>query len=173
MDFISHGLWVYLVFRKKPWKLWAVFWGVFPDVAALFQIGYLVSIGGLSQIIRYLPIVSKKGIVMYPIPHAWMIPYYLTHSLVILGAVALLYYLLTKKKPLVLLGWVLHLMLDVFLHSGVYANRIFYPISNFKIDTGLEWENHWIFFVNWALLLGFYIFLLIRYIIKRKQRNNI
>lgn len=154
MDVFSHGLWPYLMTVKKPWRVWAALWGVFPDVGTIPQIVYLMVVS---------PIGSWRGIDFETlwIPDAWMLSYRITHSFVTLFLVVGLYGLFRRRVAWPLfIGWGTHLFLDLFTHAGVYANEPLFPLSRFTVS-GVFWSNPWIFIPNWialGLICGWFIF---------------
>ncbi|RJO59826.1 hypothetical protein C4546_00100 [Candidatus Parcubacteria bacterium] len=148
MDVISHGLWPWFIFnRKKNWRWWAAGWGMFPDLGTLPQIYYLLKFFGIKNLF------SIENWDTLFIPEGWMFTYFLTHSLITPWVIAGLYWLVKKRLPWPLLvGWSLHILLDMFTHAGVYANRPLFPFSDFSIN-GVMWSNPWIFWSNWLLLV--------------------
>ena len=148
MDVLSHALWPYAVtVRKKSWRKWAALWGMLPDIGVQPQVFYLLT-QGVSN-----PFFSHTDWENVVIPDPWMISYWVTHSAVTVGVVALVYFAWKRRWPWpLIIGWSSHILLDVFTHVGVYANRPFYPLSDFAIN-GQNWSSPWIFFPNWIALI--------------------
>jgi len=164
MDVLTHALWPYAVTVKhKRWRKWAALWGMFPDVGVLPQLYFLLSNYGTK------PFRGVNDWTSVLIPASWMQPYYTTHSFVTLAAVAGLYWLWKKRWawPLII-GWSSHILLDMFTHGGVYANRPLYPLSNFSIE-GVSWADPRIFIPNVIALVLVYGYFGWR----RWQRNRV
>lgn len=146
MDTISHGLYsVFLVkgvFNKG--KLWLAFlFGILPDIIP-FGIPFITMIfSGLSF--------SRDNPSQF-IPSYTNALYNFTHSLVIAFVIFGLIYLIKKKVYVWMLGWPLHILVDIPTHSGdFFPTPFLYPISNFTIN-GIGWGNPYIFFPNWILI---------------------
>lgn len=147
MDVVSHALWPFAAtIRNKRWRIWAALWGMFPDLGVQPQVYYLLTHGIRNPFFSHI---DWENIF---IPDAWMISYWLTHSFVTLVVVALLFFAWKRRWPWpLIIGWSSHLVLDMFTHVGVYANRPLYPVSSIAIQ-GQNWADPWIFFPNWIAL---------------------
>ncbi len=157
MDTISHGLWAILlvkgIFNKS--KLWLAFlFGILPDVFS-FGLFFLENIiFGARQF--GTPVPSS-------IPSYISFLYNITHSLVLAFIVFLLIYIFKRKIYVWMLGWPLHILVDIPTHAKEFFPTPFlYPISNFVIG-GVNWINPYVFFTNWFLIALFFI------LIYRKQ----
>ena len=74
------------------------------------------------------------------------------HSLVVLAFVALLAWRQGAATRAALLGWTLHIALDVPTHSSAYyAVTLLYPLSEWRFD-GLAWTSPAVLAANWILL---------------------
>jgi len=147
MDTISHGLWAILlvkgVFNKS--KLFLTFlFGILPDVLTfgLFFIENIIF--GARAIGTPVP----ENLPSY-IPFL----YEITHSLVLVFVVFLIIYLFKKKIYIWMLGWPLHILVDIPSHSkDFFPTPFLYPLSDFTIG-GISWTNPYMFFSNWILLI--------------------
>ena len=177
MDIFSHGLWVGAAFEvlnlkfKKSFKVgWTVFWGVFPDVFAfaplfVWMLGSAI-FGGVS--FGEFPGPER----MEPAAHDtfWFfrlasVLYGMSHSLIIFLIVFFLVCLILKNRSLVLGGWLLHILIDIFTHSyKFYPTPFLWPISSWKFD-GLSWAAPWFIITNYLALTIVYLLL---YIINKK-----
>lgn len=78
--------------------------------------------------------------------------YVYTHSLVVLAAVALVFYLAGWRRWLwLILPPALHIVMDLPTHER-YLTPIFYPISEWTIE-GISWADPRIFWPNVTLLI--------------------
>jgi hypothetical protein len=155
MDIFAHALWtgaVGLSVRhriRRPISLgWLVFWGVFPDVFS-FVIPAIVRISWYAT-----------GVTPHLLPDAKSPPhfqwvwhlYYASHSMATFAVVFGVMWLLKKRPPLVLLGWLFHILIDIPMHQGMFALHFLWPLSSFAIS-GVRWENRWFMMANYGALL--------------------
>lgn len=156
MDTLSHALWGYAVTLRKAKFGLAAFFGAFPDLFAFtlpFTIGILN--GGLKS----------HGPPNFPDYIGFL--YSLSHSLVICALVFAIIYAFKKKIYLWMIGWPLHILMDIPTHEkAFFATPFLYPLSNFTVD-GIRWSNPYIFSINWILLFGVYAYLF------RKEIKNV
>lgn len=163
MDIFAHGLWTGLAFNRSKKFLWAVFFGVAPDI---FSFGVYLFIYLLMN--RSLPFGSAAGENVF-IPRYTDILYGLTHSLVVFAAVFFIVCLWRKKPFLPLLAWGLHIVLDVPLHdSNFFPTPFLFPVSSFKLSL-FNWASPNILLINYSLLLiGYLVF----FFIKKRKKNS-
>lgn len=162
MDILAHMLWANYgsrvankIIRKKDRKInlpWVTFWGVFPDLFA-FTIPFVVLM--FSAIKNGFTFVrpTSFGLAAYL--------YQYSHSIVIWSLVFSLVWVIAKKPRLELLGWLLHILIDIPSHSAsFYPTPFLFPISNYKFMHGISWSNTWYMIINYGLLLvlTFYFF---------------
>jgi hypothetical protein len=156
MDVLAHMLWTNYGSRvankklkrenKRPINLpWVTFWGVFPD---LFAFGIPISIA----IIRYI----FNGFSNLARPDMFGLPlelYNYSHSLVIWAFVFLVVWIILKRPCLELLGWALHILIDIPSHVATfYPTPFLFPVSNFHFTHGISWGNQWYMVINYSLL---------------------
>lgn len=140
--------------KKKPINLpWVTFWGVFPDLFA-FGITFFT----------ILPLLFSGGFRGGRPPSMGGLPAYLyqySHSLVIWAVVFTIVWIIFKKPRLELLGWALHILIDIPSHAAqFYPTPFLFPLSNWKFLHGVSWGNPIYMIVNYSLLLlaTFYLF---------------
>ena len=153
MDIFAHFLWTYAVyFRNKRYRLLAAFFGVFPDLLA-FGPHFILSLIGLGNHF------SKQS--LSSIPEYVFIGYNISHSLIIFLIVIGIIYFITRKVPIYLGGWLLHILIDIPSHSELFFPTPFlWPISNFHFN-GVSWANEKFMIINYTTLAIVYIFLFI------------
>lgn len=156
MDILAHMLWTNYGARtankklnkdkKKPINLaWATFWGVFPD---LFAFGI--------TFVTLIPSMISGGL-RGGRPSSMGLPanlYQYSHSLVIWAVVFTVVWIICKRPRLELLGWALHILIDIPSHAGTfYPTPFLFPISNYKFLDGVSWANPTYMIINYSLLL--------------------
>jgi hypothetical protein len=163
MDILAHMLWTNYgaqqankVLEKKgkrSIKLPEVtFWGVFPDLFA-FGIPFVLSIPTFIQngFVLRRPSVIGLASTLYPY----------SHSIIIWAFIFSLVWVLFKRPRLELLGWALHILIDIPSHSATfYPTPFLFPISNYRFTDGISWGSTWFMIINYTLLLvvSLYIF---------------
>lgn len=153
MDIFSHGLYSGGLFgRKSKYSYWlAFFFGIAPD---LFSFGIFTATVWL-------------GLVSGPdwsagLPDPTTIPTYVhrlydvTHSLVVFIAVFGVVWFFRRKPLWELLGWGLHIVVDIGTHSlRFFPTPFLWPISDYSFD-GWPWSSPEIFIPNVIILIAIY-----------------
>lgn len=161
MDIFAHALWTTAAYKqlydKKHTHLslkWAAFWGVFPDLFA-FTIPFVMLFVNLAT--GHLPR-NTYGWDSGMQSLAYQL-YNISHSLVIFLVTFLIVWALRRKAPLVMLGWALHILIDVPTHvAEFYATPIFWPISGWKFTHGISWGAPWFMVLNYSSLILVYTY---------------
>lgn len=158
MDVFAHALWTNVVYFKKykndlKDRLWAVFFGVAPDLVSFTPAiiyAFLFSAGG-NQLMRLAS--SDMWVFVWA-----RTSYQYTHSLVIfLGATLIVTALRKGKIYWPMLGWLLHILIDIPTHHDFYETPFLYPLSNYHFHYGISWAEIHFMIVNYSLLAIFYI----------------
>ncbi len=161
MEILAHGLWAAaaaITARRTadirmniPWTVW---WAVFPDVLA-FGPSFTA---GLWLRLSAGPNVSADGHVL-PHVHLGLPLYPAAHSLVVFLLAFGLVMLLARRIVFPMLGWLLHILIDIPTHSfSYYATRFLWPLSDFRID-GIAWWTPWFWCATYATLALVYFLL--------------
>lgn len=148
MDIVSHALWGYAITLRKSKFLLAALFGALPDLFA-FTIPFIFNLfnGGFDH--HNIPVFGEYVNVLYSI----------SHSLFIAILVFAIIYAIRKKVYIWMLGWPLHILIDIPTHSlEFFATPFLFPISDLRFD-GIPWSNPFIFFTNWTLIALFYTYL--------------
>ena len=150
MDILAHALWTNITFFKKyktekKSRWWAVFFGIFPDLVSfspvflfylLFKLTEIAWIGGLRD--WFWHNYSAQS-------------YNYSHSLVTFGLVFLVALVIRRGRAYwPLLGWALHIMLDIFTHPSFYQTPFLFPLSNFKNHYAISWADPRFMLVNYG-----------------------
>ncbi len=161
MEIVAHSLWTAAAAiaakRSAGVRLHtgcAVWWGAFPDVLAFGPsgaAGLWLRLAGSdtgSGSDRLLPHVHL-GLPLYPAGH----------SLIVFLFVFGLASILARRVAFEMLGWLLHILIDIPTHSlRYYATRFLWPVSDFRVD-GIAWWTPWFWVATYAALLGVYALL--------------
>lgn len=164
MDIFAHTLWSNALAReankeaeKKNKKFhinvaWTAFWGIFPDLFAFsipFAIVFYKIIFGQMSLSSFG---SHHGAVAgFDIAHYL---YQYSHSLVVWAVVFLIVWLFFKRPRYELLGWLLHILIDIPSHAlSFYPTPFLFPISSYVFPYGVSWSNTWYMIINYSALL--------------------
>jgi len=157
MDYLSHGLWSYTFFHKIKNPAYAVLFGLLPDTFSwgIFAFYNLIFLEGLGR-----PVLER-------IP-GWMFTLYnITHSLVVIGVLIILVYIIFKKVPIYIYAWPIAVIMDIFTHTRDFLPTPFlWPISGWKFS-GLSFANPIFLIANYSLLI-----IALSYIIIKKIRKK-
>lgn len=164
MDILAHTLWANAAARKankiaekKKKKLhinvgWAAFFGVFPDFFA-FTIPFILV--GFKIITGEMPMSSFGE--HHGVSSGFDIAstlYQYSHSVVIWLIVFLIVWAVSKRPRYELLGWLLHILIDIPSHAiSFYPTPFLFPISEYRFPYGISWSNQWYMLINYSALL--------------------
>lgn len=173
MDIFSHGLWAGVAGRainksqkERRVNVWAMaLWGMFPDLFA-FAIPFIfivwsVAFGGHSfGDFGGQPAIAEptnpNAIWLFKLSH---VLYNVSHSLIIFAIVFFAVWAYFKQARLELLGWLLHIIVDVPTHTyAFFPTPVFWPIFDWKFN-GFSWGQPWFLVLDYSLLLLAYTFL--------------
>ena len=173
MDIVAHALWAgaggAMLARKVPVSRASlagiVGFAVIPDVVPVLTVlAYaLEQPSALSFVVAYATAVPSAEPAL-PASVAWVTHHLhcAMHSLVVLALVTAAAWAARRAFPLVLLGWWLHVLLDVPTHSAdFYPVPLFYPLSE-RAFHGVAWNEPWALAANYAALALVYAWLLRR-----------
>jgi len=162
MDIVAHGLWAAAAATATKRSAaanvrvgWAVWWGVFPDLIAF---GPSVAVGIWLRLTGGLDAKSAQG---GHLPHVHFgLPLYpAVHSLVVFLLVFGITTILARRIVVELLGWLLHILIDIPTHSfSFYATRFLWPLSSARLD-GIAWWTPWFWASTYAALAVVYFLL--------------
>ena len=168
MDVFAHTVWAALsaraINKKKKQRIlnvaWTAFWGVFPDLFA-FTIpfaGIIISV--LSGDKSFSDFPRGEGSPLFSLAHEL---YNYSHSLVIWFVVFLVVWKLAKKPRWELLGWALHILIDIPTHTEAFFPTPFlFPVSTYHVPFGISWGTPWFMMLNYSVMLLCFAFLFIR-----------
>jgi hypothetical protein len=87
--------------------------------------------------------------------------YNFTHSAIVFCFCFGAFWLLVQKPVLEMLGWAIHIIVDVFTHGGMFAIKFLWPVSSVHVD-GKRWETAWFLAANYTALASLYVWLYLR-----------
>ncbi len=159
MEIVAHGLWTAAAAitvkrtRGIPLRLGrTVWWGCFPDVLAfgpmIAAALWLRFAGGPA---------GAPGDHVLPHVHIGLPLYAAGHSLVVFALAFGIASILARRMVLEMLGWLLHILIDIPTHSlSYYATRFLWPLSDFRID-GIAWWTRWFWVLTYVALAAVYV----------------
>lgn len=171
MDIFAHGLWAGAVCktvnikRRTRFHVWlAVFWGMFPDLFAFavpfVWTAWLIASGQFDP--HAVPHqgqgepVPADGLPLFYVAHAL---YNVSHSAIVFALVFCLVSFIRKRPSWEMLGWALHIMIDIPTHSySFFPTPVLWPVSSWKFD-GISWALPWFLISNYFALAVVYLWL--------------
>ena len=84
-----------------------------------------------------------------------------SHSAVLFALIFGAVWLYLRRPPLEMLGWALHIVVDVFTHRDWFAVKFLWPLSEYHVD-GLPWETRWFLVLNWGALATVWLLTILR-----------
>lgn len=179
MDIISHGFWAATAYkvtdkirpdhREKKRKFpFFVFWGIMPDIVSfglLFSWFALVIVASgfdfsvLPRHTRTIEATEPPALMgFHPIFYLTSVLYSASHSVVLFFVVFGLIFFLIKKTPWTMLGWLLHILIDIPTHSyQFYPTPVFWPLSGWRFY-GISWGTPWFLILNYMAIALVYFF---------------
>ena len=163
MDIIAHGLWagVGAGLMQRRWALsrrtvlLTVAMAVLPDLLQLLPIAAwaLFSKEGVAALGGYIQALPQFEPVLPPTVELLVFQLHcVMHSAVVAAAATMFLGVAMRSFWIPLLGWWLHIVIDVFSHSAeFYPSPVLYPITLRGFD-GVAWNTPWFIVVNYAAL---------------------
>lgn len=164
MDIVAHGLWAALLCRwrgrQRPMPrltaAWTVDLAMAPDLVQLtpIAIGALALPEGWTAMQAYFHALPRYQPVLPPLVETLMHHLHCTmHSALVATAVTWLVWWRLQRLWWPLLGWWMHIVIDVFTHSAdFYPSPVLYPITQQGFD-GWAWNDPWLLMVNYIFIL--------------------
>lgn len=167
MDVLAHTLWTNAVFHTKyntdrKRRYIAAFFGVAPDLVGFTPAFFYMLLSG-----------GFRGPESFASTH-WVFiyaqnAYNYSHSLVVFAAVFLIVALFRKGKPYwPLLGWALHICIDIPTHHGFYETPFLFPLSSYRFSHGMSWSNSTFMIINYSIMALVYLGLFLY-----SRKNNV
>lgn len=148
--------------RNEPrTTYWGIFFGIFPDILAFTPFWAYIFYNFLI-LRRKFEFVSPEDNGHIPWEGLTGSLYNLSHSLVVWAVIFIVVWLILKKIPWMLLGWALHIGIDIFSHSNQFFPTPFlWPVSKFHVNA-VSWAGPVFMIVNYGALLLLYLFVVPR-----------
>jgi hypothetical protein len=167
MDIFSHAFWTAVAAKSANFKIkhfkkrrpisaiWSAVWGIAPDIFAFAPIfvssAIIILFGSDGVTVFDIPRPSEveptdgNGLFIFKLTRAL---YNIGHSAVIFGVVFVLAYFIFKRVRWEMLGWFLHIIIDIPTHSyKFYPTPAFWPLAEWKFD-GVAWGTPWFMALN-------------------------
>lgn len=163
MDILAHGLWagIGIGLAQRRWALprrtgvLTVAMALLPDLLQLLPMAgwALFSNEGVAALRGYLQALPNASFALPPAVERLVFHLHCAaHSAVVAGTATLILWAATRSFWLPLLGWWLHIVIDVFTHSAeFYPSPVLYPITQRGLD-GVAWNTPWFMVVNYVAL---------------------
>ena len=168
MDILAHTIWasagakeINKLAEKNNKKIkiniaWAGFWGVFPDFFAFtipFFLRFFYLFTGDISVSNFWSRPTEGEVLRHGASLAENL-YQYSHSLVIWALVFIIVWYVYKRPRYELLGWALHILIDIPTHVlAFYPTPFLFPISEYRFPYGMQWSNTYFMIINYSLLL--------------------
>jgi hypothetical protein len=153
MEIVAHALWATAVAKAAQRKAaprlhagWFALWAMFPDVLAFgpeiaAEVWRRVFGGDTHRHVHHL-----LGFDLYEPGH----------SLVVAAGVFAVASLLLRRPAWAVLGWALHIAMDIPTHTARYPTPFLWPVSSYRI-IGISWRQWWFMAVSYGALAGVFL----------------
>jgi hypothetical protein len=173
MDVLAHGLWSHIMYRvipetrnDKKTRWWGILFGILPDFASFTPIFLVFFYQLFTGSARWSD--NRPDFENLPLANLTGELYSYTHSFTVFFLVFGLVWLIKEKFPWALIGWALHISIDIFSHSReFYPTPFLFPLSDMTVN-GIPWSHPVFMVINYGLLFIFYLAVLPR--ISRKHK---
>ena len=165
MDIVAHALWagvaVDCVRRRvavsRSAAITTIALAVAPDVLQLLpMLGWIAFGKGAFASLSAYSLASPGTEPAMPAAIALLTHHLhcVAHSAIIALAVTAIGWMASGRLWFPLLGWWLHIVIDVFTHSAdYYPSPVFYPITMWGFH-GIAWNEPWFLILNYVALLA-------------------
>ncbi len=101
--------------------------------------------------LKGIPVHGRPGLGL-----AWQL-YQISHSLFVFSAVFGIVWLIRRRPVLEMLGWPLHILIDIPSHTlRFFPTPFLWPVSSYHFD-GISWGNRWFMLVNYSAIAAVYL----------------
>ncbi len=169
MDVFAHTLWTNALFhlkyhRQRKMRYVAAFFGVAPDLVGFTPVFVYLILSGRA-FSEPFPFADRTNWTFFFAEEA----YKYTHSLVVFAicfaAIAIIgsLYFWSKRGKFnwwvfwPMLGWALHILIDIPTHPDFYHTPFLFPISSYQNTHGVSWGHPIFMVINYSLLTVSYI----------------
>jgi membrane-bound metal-dependent hydrolase YbcI (DUF457 family) len=160
MEIVSHALWATAAAQAANGKVatrvrvaWFAGWAAFPDLLAFTPAviaGLWYRLSGAARIRAHHSGVRRS----------WLDfdLYEVTHSLVVFALVFAVVWLIFRRPVWELLGWALHVLMDIPTHSSRFPTPFLWPLSSYRI-IGISWRQGWFMALDVSALMVVFLLL--------------
>jgi hypothetical protein len=156
MEIFAHALWATAAGKaanrngaRRVRVAWFAAWAMFPDLFSfappvVTALWYRLS-GAVHTHARHAHHEAvRHGLTDFDL-------YDLSHSLVVFVPVFAIAWLIWRRPVWELLGWALHILMDIPTHSAHYPTPFLWPVSTYRF-VGISWRQWWFMSLNYAVL---------------------
>lgn len=143
MDYVSHGLWSYIIFHRIRRPFLAVCFGLLPDTLSwvVYAIYRLFREGEFGK-----PVLGQ-------IPAWTFVLYDLSHSLIVAIVAILIILAAFRRVPVYVFAWPIAIIIDALTHTRDFLPTPFlWPISDWTFP-GIRWSSWQFLLVNYVLII--------------------
>ncbi len=169
MDIFAHSLWTNAAFYKKYKndkrdRFLAVLFGILPDLIS-FVPSFIYLIFSRQNFYAIAGELNRA-----PLVFRWAVESYnYTHSIVIFLLIFLIVTAIRKGKIFwPMLGWPLHIFIDLFTHKDFFETPILFPLSNAHFTHGISWANPTFMIINYSAIAIVYLFWFL--VLRKKEK---
>lgn len=143
MDTLAHFLWTIIIFHRYDHLGLALIFGILPDVCSW----------GIYMFYSIFKDGFRKGPPkLNKIPNWAFMLYKITHSIIIILIIFIMTFIITKQSPYYLLAWIIHIVMDIPMHSRAFLPTPFlWPVSDWTFP-GFSWGNKKFMMGNYSLI---------------------
>ncbi len=145
--FIALPFWIIYILKRDYW------WALFP-AGALTSIALMTLIpdtaGDLAVAIMFFGWAGTFLLVYFLAQQKWAI--WPSIGLLVFAVSFAVLWLLMRRPVFAALGWMLHILFDIFTHREMFAIQFLWPVSSFHVD-GIRWETPWFLAATYATLV--------------------
>jgi hypothetical protein len=163
LEFVSHLGWTYVLsLARKDWRgAWKefLFFGILPDLAF-----------AVPMLLLFLPSAVGMAAASFEVPEFYSVAeiYRLSHSYLTAFFAFAVVFLVLRRFYWPMLGWFLHISMDVFTHKGSMAMQMpFYPLP-FSVEGFVYWSNTLFMLASWTAMA----LVLLWYYTRRPRRSG-
>ncbi len=171
MDIVSHGIWPVLAaktvdkkFKSRLNLRLAFFFGVFPDLFA-FTLPFVLLLwnlafqGTFDFNMKQPQEIEGAPQNAFPLANITYKLYQISHSAIVFALVFFLVFLFLKRPVFEMLGWFMHILMDIPTHTyKFFPTPFLWPVSDFKVN-GFSWAAPWFLILNYGLIITAYLIL--------------
>lgn len=150
---LAHALWGMTIIRRPDLLIPITIVSNLPDLLGAVPIWIEDGIIYVREFSRDGFEGIKRAHIRMPAPKkGYLAEYYLAHSFLAWGIFTFLLYILYPSYLILSLAYLGHLAVDIPSHSGIFGTRIFYPFSDWYVNSVSWIHSRKAIIINYVLL---------------------